>query len=470
MIKRNTDILGRKQALNLQFLQIADGLLLAFAFWFAHTFRYAGYFFEVFDRPISSFSSFQWMLFVIVPFGPILLEVHGFYAPLSQKSFGKSLGQIVRAGIWLGLLITAGAFFFQFEVASRAVMPLFGLLGTITILLRERISIAHHRSRMHREDVREAIILAGTPSDIQKLRDSFNADEKTEFHIVYEHNIETQAVTSLVEALHNHGVSRVIFSFGRAHLDRLDSAVEACEVEGVEVWIIADFIRTSIARPDFDVFGTRPAIVFRTTPALSWALMVKDAMDRVGSAIGIILGIPLFGLIALGIWLTDRGPILFRQQRAGKNGRPFTMFKFRSMFTNAEMRKAELQQFNQMTGPVFKMENDPRITPIGRFLRRTSLDELPQLMNVFRGEMSLVGPRPLPITEVEKFETTAQRRRLSMKPGLTCLWQISGRNSITSFSEWVRLDLEYIDNWSLWLDIKILVQTLPAVAFGQGAK
>lgn len=146
------------------------------------------------------------------------------------------------------------------------------------------------------------------------------------------------------------------------------------------------------------------------------------------------------------------------------------MFKFRSMQTNAEMQQSELAAFNQMSGPVFKLEKDPRVTPIGSLLRRSSLDELPQLLNVLRGDMSLVGPRPLPLYEVAKFESPSQRRRLSMKPGLTCLWQISGRSELKSFDQWVKLDLEYIDNWSLWLDAKILIKTVPVVLLGAGAR
>jgi lipopolysaccharide/colanic/teichoic acid biosynthesis glycosyltransferase len=146
------------------------------------------------------------------------------------------------------------------------------------------------------------------------------------------------------------------------------------------------------------------------------------------------------------------------------------MYKFRSMQTNAEMLQSELVAYNQMSGPVFKIDNDPRVTPFGRFIRKTSLDELPQLLNVLRGDMSLVGPRPLPLYEVEKFESPAQRRRLSMKPGLTCLWQVSGRNEVKLFDQWVKLDLAYIDNWSLLLDLKILLKTVPVVLLGWGAK
>ena len=146
------------------------------------------------------------------------------------------------------------------------------------------------------------------------------------------------------------------------------------------------------------------------------------------------------------------------------------MLKFRSMVTNAEQRKAELQALNEMEGPVFKLTNDPRVTSIGRTIRRWSIDEWPQMINVLRGDMSLVGPRPLPVDEVLRFDDFADRRRLSVKPGLTCLWQVKGRNEVKNFKDWVRLDLEYIDNWSLWLDVKILFQTIPVVVMGTGAK
>jgi lipopolysaccharide/colanic/teichoic acid biosynthesis glycosyltransferase len=152
------------------------------------------------------------------------------------------------------------------------------------------------------------------------------------------------------------------------------------------------------------------------------------------------------------------------------NGRPFTLYKFRTMVTNAEQLQHELAAMNEMSGPVFKVTNDPRITPFGKFMRKFSIDEWPQFYNVLRGEMSLVGPRPLPVDEVRRFHDLAHRRRLSVKPGLTCLWQISGRNNVKDFKDWVRLDLEYIDNWSLWLDFKILLRTVPVVLVGNGAR
>ncbi len=463
-------MLGRKQELNLQFQQIVDGILLVIAFWFAHTLRYLGSDWTIFDKPIGPFSEFQWLLFVIMPFGPIILELQGFYTHPLQKTLAKSLGQLARAAFWLGLIIAACSYFLRLQVPSRAVMPLFLLIAPVLLLLRERIGIQRLRHRAKTESLRESIILAGTKADTHQLRHTFTAEQIMELEVVEEFDIENQPLAEFVEALHRHSVSRVIFAGGHSHLNNLQDAIAACETEGVEAWLIADFIRTSIARPAFDVFGTRPMLVFRTTPDLSWALMVKSVIDRTGAFVGLVLAAPILIAVAIAIRITSPGPIFFSQLRGGKNGRPFTMYKFRSMRTDAAMQQAELAAFNQMSGPVFKIENDPRITKLGRFLRKTSLDELPQLLNVLKGEMSLVGPRPLPIYEVEKFETTAQRRRLSMKPGLTCLWQVAGRNKVKSFNEWVQLDLQYIDGWSLWLDFAILLRTIPVVIFGFGAR
>jgi exopolysaccharide biosynthesis polyprenyl glycosylphosphotransferase len=211
-------------------------------------------------------------------------------------------------------------------------------------------------------------------------------------------------------------------------------------------------------------------LVFRSTPDASWQVVGKQLIDFVGALLMLAVCSPALLFAAVAIRLTSPGPILFRQQRCGLNGRPFTMLKFRSMVTDAEQRKHELEQLNEMSGPVFKVTKDPRVTPVGRYLRKFSVDEFPQLLNVVRGDMSLVGPRPLPVDEVARFDDLAHRRRLSMKPGITCLWQVSGRNNVTDFGEWVRLDLEYIDNWSLWLDIRILVRTVPVVLMGTGAK
>ena len=462
-------MLDRKEELNRQLQQLLDGLLMVIAFWGAHTLRFLGNNWFPFDKQIGPFKEFQWLLLVIFPFGPIILDLQGFYSHLLHKSLPRSIGQLGRSAFWLGLLIAASSYFFRLHVPSRAVMPIFAVLAAGVLLARERISVTRYRRRLKKEDLREPVILAGTVADMTALRHSFTPAQSMEIQVVAEFNIDEQPLSSLVAAMHEHSVSRVIFAGGHGEIIRLQEANGVCETEGVEAWLVADFIRTSIARPDFDVFGTRAMLVFRTTPEVSWALWVKEFTDRVGALLVLAVASPILLLVALAIRLTSPGPIVFRQARSGKNGKPFTMYKFRSMRTDAEMVRDELVRFNVMKGPVFKVENDPRVTPIGKFLRRTSLDEFPQLLNVIKGDMSLVGPRPLPIYEVEQFENTAQRRRLSMKPGLTCLWQVSGRNEVTDFDDWVRLDLEYIDNWSLWLDFKILVKTVPVVLFGWGA-
>jgi FlaA1/EpsC-like NDP-sugar epimerase len=294
-------MLGRKQELNLQFLQIGDGLLMVFSFWIAHSLRSIGSGFPLFEYPIGPFSEFQWLLFVILPFGPILLELQGFYAHPVQKSLRKSFEQLARAFFWLGLLIAACGFFLKLSIPSRAVMPLFVVISATALLVRERLTILRFRQRALREDLREQVVLAGTPRDIQLLRESWSPAQKFELAVVAEIDIETQPVSVLVEALHAHAVSRVIFAGGQSHLNRLQVAISACEIEGVEAWLVADFIRTSIARPDFDFFGTQPVLVFRTTPDLSWALMVKDIVDRLGALILLALTSWLMLLVAVAI-------------------------------------------------------------------------------------------------------------------------------------------------------------------------
>ncbi|MEE8586761.1 MAG: exopolysaccharide biosynthesis polyprenyl glycosylphosphotransferase, partial [Acidobacteriota bacterium] len=211
-----------------------------------------------------------------------------------------------------------------------------------------------------------------------------------------------------------------------------------------------------------------PLITFSMVPDHSLSLAAKRMTDF-GIAVGMLaLWSPLMLLVAALIKFTSPGPVFYRQTRRGRFGRPFTLVKFRTMHQGAEDRLWEIRHLNEMDGPVFKMRNDPRVTPLGRFLRLSSIDELPQLWNVIKGEMSVVGPRA-PLGEEVRHYTFKQRRRLSVKPGITCLWQISGRNDI-DFQKWMELDLEYIDNWTFWLDIRIILRTIPAVLTARGAR
>jgi exopolysaccharide biosynthesis polyprenyl glycosylphosphotransferase len=350
------------------------------------------------------------------------------------------------------------------------VLILFGIMAPVILILRERLYVWDHLRRLTYGAAGERIIVAGEYKSMSELVESMSPAQRLEVQVVEMIDLEKHDVEKLLEALHRHAVGRVVLTFYRIELDKVRQAIQACETEGVDAWLNAEFIHTSVARPAYDSLARHPMLVFRASPGLSWAMLVKSWTDRILATIGVIVLLPLFALIALGIAISSPGPVFFRQRRAGLHGHPFEMWKFRTMCLDAEARREELASKNVMRGPVFKVENDPRITKFGKLLRCTSLDELPQLFNVVKGEMSLVGPRPLPLYEVEKFEHSAHRRRLSMKPGLTCLWQIRGRNKVTDFQDWVLMDLEYIDNWSILLDWYILLRTIPAVLLGSGAK
>ncbi len=267
-------------------------------------------------------------------------------------------------------------------------------------------------------------------------------------------------------------VDEVIFAADLSNIPSISSYIQFAEELGVSIHIMPDFqiakimYQPAAAAIFFEEFAGMPTIAISTTSQRHSELLLKSIMDYCGAGIGLLTLSPLFLAIMAAVKLTSKGPAFFIQQRCGLYGRTFGLIKFRTMVENAEELKKELEKHNEMDGPVFKLTNDPRITPAGRFLRRTSLDELPQLLNVLMGQMSLVGPRPPLPSEVAQYEHW-QRRRLSMKPGLTCIWQVSGRNNI-DFERWMRMDLEYIDNWSLLLDVKLLLKTVREVVCGQG--
>ncbi|MDD5199023.1 MAG: sugar transferase [Terrimicrobiaceae bacterium] len=463
-------MLARKQEINLQLNELADAAILGAIFWLCHWLRFTGILRLDSSPDIPEFKYFVWVLAVIVPFGPFLLELQGYYQYPLEKTVWKSVSQIARASFWLLALLAASSFLLKLPIPSRSVILFFIMSAPLALIAKERLVTAIYKRTLKDGSVGERILIVGEPAKMAEVEAGFTHSQRLEIAVVARVPLVTDDMAPLIAAVHEHSVGRVLLAFGSIQLDVVQRAIEACELEGVEAWLCADFIRTSIARPTYELLANRPMLVFRTTPDISWALLVKSVLDRTLAALGLIVLSPVLLAVALGIKLTSPGPAIFVQKRSGRHGRPFTMYKFRSMHSNAEMQRAELAAYNVMSGPVFKIEDDPRVTPFGRFIRKTSIDELPQLLNVLRGDMSLVGPRPLPVYEVERFESTAHRRRLSMRPGLTCLWQVRGRNAVTNFADWVRMDLEYIDNWSLALDLWILLRTVPVVAFGLGAK
>lgn len=473
---------GRKEALSVQALQFVDAGLVYLAFLASSILRKYllpllkewGLWDLTGEIKAGGLAELMPLLFVIIPLTPIALEAFGFYRHPLRKRIRDSLIQMFKSLMIVGVAVGALVVFLKLEGTSRLTLGAAVPIAILFVLAREALvrSVVLHTVRA--EDAKEAVIYVGSAAAMKEFEEELPSEALADYKVVAQYEPEKGSAEDFNALLKRESVARVIFAPKHTEFGKLAELVEICEVQGVEAWISADFIQTQVARPDFDSMGGKPMLVLRSTPELSWALWVKGAIDFVGAAIVLSASIVLiWWWVAILIKLrSPKGPILFRQKRAGRYGKPFTMWKFRTMHPDAEAKLDEIKALegNEMSGPVFKLENDPRVFSFGNFLRRTSIDELPQLLNVLRGDMSLVGPRPLPLYEVEQFAKSAHRRRLSVKPGITCLWQAGGRNKISSFEEWVRLDLEYIDNWSLLLDLKILLKTVPAVMLWKGSK
>jgi len=274
--------------------------------------------------------------------------------------------------------------------------------------------------------------------------------------------------SDVIEIMHSQPINEVMVSVSYEHIGEVWNILNICKLEGVQVRILSDYFRNITNHIQAEMIDGMPVISVDNVPYRSdWMMFIKRTIDLVGSTFLLIALLPIFLIVAIAVKVSSPGPIFYRWNVVGLHKKPFTGWKFRTMYTRADQEKHRLSAQNEMSGPVFKMRNDPRVTPVGRFLRKYSLDELPQLWSVFTGVMGFVGPRPAGPHELINYKNW-QRRRLSIKPGITCLWQVNGRNEISSFDEWAELDLEYIDNWSLWLDIKIMAKTIPTVLSGKG--
>jgi exopolysaccharide biosynthesis polyprenyl glycosylphosphotransferase len=467
-------MLRRDRQIRIQIHQLADACLFAASFWIAYALRLdpqiAGWLHlpAITDQTLDK-QKLVWLWTALIPAGPLILESQNYY---NRPTFGPRWAIVWP--LFKGCAITTIAlvlamWVFQF-ITPRGMMAFFAVISFGLIYVKEELVRWALSSSMVRSQSKRRFVLVGTAREIARMQAELKQHTDTSVEVMAEFDLIETPVQQIVNLLHDHSVFGVLLSAKHTNFEQVEYVIRACELEGIEVWLIADFFSTQISRTSFDELLGRPLLVFRTTPDASWQGLAKHLLDFFGSLVWLVILSPVFLVIALAIKFSSPGPVFFRQKRSGINGSPFTIFKFRTMNTNAEQFKHELEAMNEMSGPVFKVTNDPRVTPIGKFLRKFSLDELPQLLNVLRGEMSLVGPRPLPVDEVQRFDNLAHRRRLSVKPGLTCLWQISGRNQITDFQDWVRLDLQYIDNWTIWLDLRILLLTFPVVVRGTGAK
>ena len=467
-------MLRRDLQMRTQTHQLMDAVIFSVSFWLAHWLRaqYTGtslFGYNLLAENTTALPSYDWMYLVIGFGAPLILEAQGFYKRSALSPHRHTAWLLLKACLLLTISMVL-ILYMSRTVTPRGVILLFGPISFFLIFFKEELIRWSYKSKFGQTKHKKRLILIGSREDTTRLKTEMGDKSREEIQIVSEFDLNETSIENLLHFIHEHSVNGVIINAKHTFFGQVEKAILACELEGVETWLVADFFKTQISRTSFDDFYGRPVLVFHSGPESGWQAVVKQLLDVVGAIVLMVVFSPFLLFAALAIKFTSPGPILFKQKRSGLNGQPFTMYKFRSMVTNAEQRQHEILAMNEMTGPVFKVTNDPRITPVGRFLRKSSIDEFPQLINVLRGDMSLVGPRPLPVEEVKRFDDLAHRRRLSVKPGLTCLWQIKGRNNVTNFKDWVRLDLEYIDNWSLWLDFKILWWTIPVVLCAKGAK
>lgn len=463
------------------FWVVTDILLMNFSFYIAYYGRYELQWLRTVDPqnfvPVTVYLPvFLFLTAVLL----IVFWLEGLYtlprtASWLDEIYKISIGTLGGVAIWIVF-----AFLYRPLFYSRLFL-VFAILITTAVLSASRLLARFVLWRFRARGLgMERVLIVGAGEKGRALMRSLVAQPELGYQVVGFLDDDPQnlngpigrfqplgGLSQISPILKEKEIDQVIITLPASDHERILSIIDHCQKSGVRVRILPDLFEMAISRVDVEEIGGLPLLGVKEVAISGWNLAVKRAIDLVTSATGLVLASPLFLLVALAIKLESRGPVLFRQTRIGRGGKSFTLYKFRSMKAGAEEEKPVLADLDQAQGLYFKIRNDPRTTRVGRFLRRTSLDELPQLVNVLRGEMSLVGPRPALPEEVEKYEEW-HKRRLEVQPGLTGMWQVMGRSDLP-FDEMVMLDLYYIENWSLWLDLKILLRTVPSVLTGRGA-
>lgn len=427
---------------------------------------------------IRDFDGYLWILMVVIPLWPVLFYIFNLYNVACKENYIITFLKAVFAVCGGTVALAALMFFGKEQMMSRLFFILFAAADLSLILLFRifvRITLYFYRKS---KKGRLRVLIVGTNSLAERFAEYINENPQLMIEIIgYLRAGDTVhskrlnilgAIGDLSEVLVKNVVDEVIFALPRDYQGVVEPYVLECKKMGITVNMLADLFDFTVSKVKIDTIGALPVITFHTVPFDTWQLFLKRTMDIIGALIGLAITAAVFLFVAPAILLESPGPVFFSQNRVGRNGRIFKCYKFRSMYIDAEERKKELVQYNQMKGAIFKIKDDPRITRTGRFIRAASIDELPQFWNVLKGDMSLVGTRPPTLDEVESYETY-HWKRLSIKPGITGMWQVSGRNRVEDFEDIVRMDTNYIDDWSLWVDIKLIFKTVQTVLVRNGA-
>jgi exopolysaccharide biosynthesis polyprenyl glycosylphosphotransferase len=409
------------------------------------------------------------------------LDRFGANAPPRGASRFDYAWSVLRAVVTSVAILIFLLFLLKVRYVSRSVVVTFAMLSVVGLTAVRLFTLAWFRKTVLRGENAQRVLVIGTGNRARHLCNLMRHLDGWGIRIFGHLDPDPSmtgkevdgapvlgSVEDITAILKEHVVDEVIIAVPRAMIPGADRIALACEEEGVTLRIMADVFDVHVARMRLAEIGGVPLLTLEPVALDEWKLIFKRVFDLALCALALPFLLVLTAVIAAAIRIDSRGPVFFLQERVGQHKRRFRMFKFRSMVVGSEAMLKEMEHLNEAEGPIFKIANDPRVTPVGRFLRKTSLDELPQLFNVILGDMSLVGPRPMSVRDVDLFDKGIQRRRFSVKPGITCIWQVSGR-SLLPFEKWLELDLNYIDNWSLGLDLKILLKTIPVVLRGTGA-
>ena len=436
----------------------------------------AGYFIRAkidsLGKPFFSISEYAWILWIFIPTQYLSFAYFGLYGSKKTNVPLSIAVNLTKAFCITALIAASAVFVMRNDTFSRLMFIIF-ICTDFVLLLAERLAVRAFLVRaIDKNSARKRIIIVcdeGRDRILKNLRSNDDFLVNIIGFVGINSGSDLGNIADIYRIVVENTVDEVYFVVNGQMNGKLENAMKICESLGITVKVLLDIFNLKFSKTQLSYAGKLPMLTFHTVSLSEGQLMIKRLMDIVGSLIGLALTAVLTVFIAPAIKLDSKGPVFFSQWRVGQNGRKFKIYKFRTMTRDAEAKLSELMDKNELSGAVFKMENDPRITRVGKFLRKTSLDEFPQFFNIFKGDMSLVGTRPPTVGEVEEYKMY-HRRRLSIKPGLTGNWQVSGRNEITDFEDIYALDISYIDNWSLALDIKILFKTVSAVIFRKGAK